>query len=147
MPFDGFHFEIVLPGPDPTIPNTYPHASGSISQRLRHVFRGCVGPLDSSLPHTATVGQLLRAARTLIADEARWVQGSYWWLGRRCAIGALRRASRRCSNSDAIAMAHLWLSRAADQRRFMSVEAMNDSSSHSEVLKAFDEAIAFAEAP
>ncbi len=75
------------------------------------------------------------------------MQGRYETIdGRRCAVGALRVASRlmgvRTPPRDA---SNLLLS-VANGRGFNDIEKMNDRSTHGQVLGAFDEAITRASA-
>ena len=81
----------------------------------------------------------------MIANEAQWVRGAYWrFPNRRCAIGALRATARRREDVTLAWSAHALLLQVADRRCFSSVEAMNDHSSHADVLGGFDEALALA---
>jgi len=84
---------------------------------------------------------VLREARALISDEAQWVQGVYERDGRHCAIGAVQavgrghwRGVRREAASELLHVARL--------HGHHSVESMNDSLTHAEVLAMFDTAIA-----
>ena len=84
---------------------------------------------------------VLREARALISDEAQWVQGVYERDGRHCAIGAVQAAGRghwrgvrREAASELLHVARL--------HGHHSVESMNDSLTHPEVLAMFDTAIA-----
>ncbi len=90
---------------------------------------------------TARAITLLRNARALIADEKDWIQGVYERDGRRCAIGALMAASRKTDRTTR-RLANERLLRVAREVGYHSVESMNDSSSHKEVLAMFDAAIA-----
>jgi hypothetical protein len=90
--------------------------------------------------------RLLEDARELIKDPQHWTQGTYRsFRGRRCAVGALRAIARRLSGPNPAWAAHRLLIDIARSRGFASVEAMNDHSSHRDVLSAFDEAIRRAE--
>ena len=91
------------------------------------------------------VAQLLRDARSLIADPRDWTQRIYRsFRGRRCAVGALRAAASGLDDPSLAWSAHGLLIKIARSRGFTNVEAMNDRSSHAAVLRAFDEAIALA---
>jgi hypothetical protein len=101
--------------------------------------------IPSDSPGAATL-QVLRLARTLIEAEQHWIQRRYETLdGRRCAVGALRCATRlmalRSLNSDA----HNLLLEVAVGRGFTDIEKMNDHSAHGQVVSAFDIAIARAQ--
>jgi hypothetical protein len=95
--------------------------------------------------HAAAVAQLLQEAKTLIEDPRKWTQRRYWtFFGRRCAVGALRAAASGMIDPEIAWSAHRLLSQVARSRGFGSIEEMNDRSSHREVLRAFDNAIALA---
>jgi hypothetical protein len=95
--------------------------------------------------HYAAAAVLLEEAKSLIADRDRWLQGAYQrFFRRRCAIGALRAAAGKIDDVRVAQSAHALLLAVADSRRFTSVEGMNDHSSHADVIRAFDEAIALA---
>jgi hypothetical protein len=97
-------------------------------------------------PAASPVLRLLRQARGLVAAPERWVRGKYEAEDERyCAVGALRAASRRLGDADALRRAHRTLLQIAIRRGFQSVERMNDESSHHHVLSALDEAIRKAE--
>jgi hypothetical protein len=101
-----------------------------------------------ALDHDVAVAQLLRDARALIENPRNWAQRRYWTLsGRRCAVGALRAVARGLVEPDIAWAAHNLLITVARSRGFGTVEEMNDRSSHSEVLRAFDSAIAAAYGP
>jgi len=100
--------------------------------------------LPASRPAVAepTVGHLLITARGMIEQEGRWIRGHYATLdGRHCAVGALRAAALRLDARRVGKMAHDVLRDVARQRGFRSIEQMNDHSTHSEVIAAFDTAI------
>ena len=95
----------------------------------------------------AAAEEVLREAKELISDPRFWMRGTYWWFrGRRCAVGALRAAAKRIKDPVPAWLAHSLLIAVARARGFANAEAMNDRSSHSAVLHAFDEAIALARA-
>jgi hypothetical protein len=83
----------------------------------------------------------------LIEDERHWIQRRYETLdGRRCAVGALRSATRLLALRSLNGEAHSLLLGVAVGRGFTDIEKMNDHSTHSQVLSAFDIAIARAQA-
>lgn len=87
--------------------------------------------------------QVLLLGRALIEDRAHWVQRRYETRdGRRCAVGALRRAARLVRRDDHCNGAGALLLSVAQSRGFSDIENMNDHSTHIQVLSAFDEAIA-----
>ena len=102
-----------------------------------------VGPPGITLPPEIAAARLLRAARALIAEEDRWVQGRYETLrGRRCAMGALQAAARALRDTRGFETARDLLRTEALIRGYSHVEKMNDRSTHAQVLAAFDGAIA-----
>lgn len=89
--------------------------------------------------------RVLRIGRALIEDPRDWTKGYYETLnGRRCAVGALRAAARRLNIPTTHSGAHAVLLSVAKRRGFHDVESMNDTSTHQQVLRAFDHAITFA---
>lgn len=149
MPFDGNEFVVTPAQKAPGWPGLRALLRQA-SYRLRPGARGLPlefpMPTPADSPDAATL-QVLRLARTLIEDERHWIQRRYETLdGRRCAVGALRSASRllalRSANSDA----HNVLLEVAVGRGFTDIEKMNDHSNHQQVLSAFDVAIARAQA-
>ncbi|HJS84535.1 MAG TPA: hypothetical protein VJ779_03675 [Acetobacteraceae bacterium] len=93
------------------------------------------------------VPALLCAARTLIASEEKWAKGRLRTHdGRFCAMGAVLQVSALGPGRHFRKPAFAYLRAVARQRNFSTVEAMNDCSTHAEVLAAFDEAIRLAEA-
>ena len=101
-----------------------------------------------SRPDSPAVGtvQVLRLARSLIEDERHWIQRRYETLdGRRCAVGALRCATRLMALRSLHSDAHSLLLEVAVGRGFTDIEKMNDHSSHGQVVAAFDTAIARAQ--
>jgi hypothetical protein len=154
MPFDGREFPgatVAPPAPifpqSPTVWERVRVATKSFLPRLR-----TLPPLRSfspepAVPNEVATVQLLSIARALIADEENWVQGRYETIdGRRCAVGALRVASRlmgvRTPPRDATGL----MLTVANGRGFNDIEKMNDRSTHAQVLTAFDEAISRAQA-
>ena len=100
-------------------------------------------PPGIALPPELAAARLLRAARALIAEEDRWVQGRYETLrGRRCAMGALQAAARALHDTRGFETARDLLRTEALIRGYSHVEKMNDRSTHTQVLAAFDSAIA-----
>jgi hypothetical protein len=144
MPFDGMEFRAPTPVAADIFPNL--RIAGChlwIKARLRQagIAETCPDPGDYSV----AVIQLLTDARATIEAPENWVRGAYrWFRGRRCAIGALRAAARTIDDIRVAWSAYVLLRAAVNKRRFSSVELMNDQSSHAEVLRAFDEAIAMA---
>ena len=130
MPFDavGFPIDQVARGAN--------WSWGKVWRGLRARLRDAVGRSEPE----ATVA-MLRQARALIGEPGRWMQGAYERGGRRCAMGALhaagrnaRRVARRDAADALLAVAGL--------HGHHSVESMNDSATHAEVLAMFDTAIA-----
>jgi hypothetical protein len=109
----------------------------------RSVWRAFLRRLQDTLGRTqpgATVA-LLNDARDMLASERLWIQGRYVMGNRRCAMGALQDAGRqyrRRVRLDAAAV----LTNVARSHGFSSVEQMNDTVTHHEVLAAFDLAVA-----
>jgi hypothetical protein len=105
-------------------------------------------PLPAFQPFPATQSdavtvQVLTIGRTLIEDRKDWVQRRYETRdGRRCAVGALRGASRLMNLHGPQSGPNTILLSVAMSRGFNDIESMNDNSSHRQVLSAFDEAIA-----
>jgi hypothetical protein len=143
MPFDGVA-EVGIVSADQVFPSLW--AAGGrlwIRSRLRRWGRPAVALSPGA--HYAAAALLLEDAKSLIEERDRWLQGTYrWFRGRRCAIGALCAAAAKISDMRVAQSAHALLLTVADSRRFTSVEGMNDHSSHSEVIRAFDDAIALA---
>jgi len=103
-----------------------------------HAFQ----PIPASQPDAVTV-QVLTIGRALIEDRKDWVQRRYETRdGRRCAVGALRGASRLLNLHGPQSGANTMLLAVAMSRGFNDIESMNDNSSHRQVISAFDEAIA-----
>ena len=139
MPFDAVGFPIHHAANGPGAPPRSPAPTWS----LGIAWRGLLGRLRevSDHPSHGATGSVLREARALISDEALWVQGVYERDGRRCAMGALQAAGRtywRTARRDAATA----LEQVARLNGHHSVESMNDSVTHAEVLAMFDAAIA-----
>ena len=145
MPFDGGEFprspeslllEPLSSGAAPADPRAW-----RVWARLRALLPASPGgrecpPFDSAVC-------LLRAARALIEAEGDWTRGAYRTSdGKHCTVGALRKAAQGQYGRRVRHEAHGLLLGVARKRGFGSVERMNDSSTHAEVLAAFDAAIA-----
>ena len=132
MPFDAVGFPSEHAAPAPAAPRWFP----------RNLWRGLLGRLRDVSDHHqhGAAMTVLREARAMISDESQWVQGIYERDGRRCAMGALQAAGRtyrRAVRRDAAGA----LEQVARLNGHHSVESMNDSVSHTEVLAMFDVAI------
>jgi hypothetical protein len=147
MPFDGMEFR----APNPYAAGVFPNlraAGGHLwirgrLWRVRQARGGAIARYPGD--HGAAVIQLLTDAKALIEAPENWVQEVYrWFRGRRCAVAALGAAAKHVDDFGVVWSAHALLLKIADARRFSSVESMNDHSSHADVLRAFDEAIAMA---
>lgn len=134
MPFDGTGF------PAPTTEGFVPKYAGRLYRVLARIVRA---PDEESVDvPPQEVAALLRNARALIEPERNWLRGHYYrTYSRFCAVGALRRAGRGVAPM-VMARAHTLLLDVARQRGFETVERMNDHSTHTLVLSAFDQAIA-----
>ena len=154
MPFDGREFTgTQLAQPPVSVPDSL-----TVWERVRNATKSFLPRLkslppirsfspDPAMPTEIATVQLLTIARALIADEENWVQGRYETIdGRRCAVGALRVASRLMGVRSPPRDATNLLLSVATGRGFNDIEKMNDRSTHSQVLSAFDEAIARAHA-
>jgi hypothetical protein len=103
-----------------------------------HAFQ----PIPADVPDAVTV-QVLTIGKALIEDRKDWVQRRYETRdGRRCAVGAIRGASRMMNLHGPQNGANTMLLSVAMSRGFNDIESMNDNSSHRQVMSAFDEAIA-----
>lgn len=126
----------------------------ALTSWLRGLFVGDAGghgprslaPKQPGHAAEAPAVHLPRTARASIETEGGWVRGIYRTAdGRRCAMGALHAAARpgwrgvRAGGSARPSAA------AAKERGFGGVEPMDDSSTHAQVLAAFDAAIGHAE--
>jgi hypothetical protein len=117
------------------------HAATSPTS-LRSVWRALLQRVHDTVGRTqpgATVA-LLNDAREMLESERLWIQGRYVMGNRRCAMGALQDAGRqyrRRVRLDAAAV----LTNVARSHGFSSVEQMNDTVTHGEVLAAFDLAV------
>ena len=100
-----------------------------------------LAPAPLAQPDALTL-QVLSVGRALIEERKDWVQRRYETRdGRRCAVGALRGASRLMHVQGSQTGAHAILLSVAMDRGFNDIESMNDNSSHRQVISAFDEAI------
>ncbi|HUB10628.1 MAG TPA: hypothetical protein VMB34_01620 [Acetobacteraceae bacterium] len=149
MPFDGTEFVATSVQTATTPPRFWAllrQACRRISPAGRALAFDIPAAVPVESPVIATV-QVLRLARTLIEDERHWIQRRYETLdGRRCAVGALRSASRLLSLRSLNNEAHNLLLEVAVGRGFSDIEKMNDHSNHTQVMSAFDVAIARAQA-
>ena len=111
--------------------------------------------MSKSLHH-----QIAARARTIIAEERRWVQGHLALnskgrmadVGERdayrfCAVGALQRAARELADDRDVAdrvQAEIERFAGIPNRRFENLEAFNDSrrTTHAAVIRLFDDFIA-----
>ncbi len=155
MPFDGAEFRADPPqatrtaamgqrtqGAGIKTPALAPRLGRWLGQRVGLWLRAPASP-GIALPPELAAARLLRAARALIAEEDRWVQGRYETLrGRRCAMGALQAAARALHDTRGFETARDLLRTEALIRGYSHVEKMNDRSTHTQVLAAFDSAIA-----
>jgi hypothetical protein len=154
MPFDGAEFRIAplrqAEPAAPKAPGAWSFVRGAVTALFAHaraVPLWSLAPSDPVVPSDVSAVQLLRAARALIEVEDKWVQGRYETVrGRRCAMGALQAAARVLRDPRAFEEAKDLLRTEAVLRGYSHVEKMNDRSTHSQVLGAFDAAIAKAEA-
>ena len=150
MPFDGLDFRVSSPVQTCPVP-----VEGGIWGRIKALALHSralqpfwsLSPGEPIVPSEVSAVHLLRSARALIELEDRWVQGRYETVrGRRCAMGALQAAARVLRDPRAFEEAKDLLRAEAVLRGYSHVEKMNDRSSHTQVLAAFDAAIAKAEA-
>jgi hypothetical protein len=147
MPFDGSEFIATPVRSDPD----KPPSRGPIrllrqigdSLRARGRTLPFAVPTDEPAPSgEATTIQVLGLARSLIQDERHWIQRRYETLdGRRCAVGAVRAAVRLLGLRAGPIDPHHALLMVAVSRGFTDIEKMNDHSSHSQIVSAFDDAI------
>jgi len=148
MPFDGSDYRL----PTPPAPTPWAaifarqawrfgrRCAAAGTSRATLLFRGRQVGVPEPSP-----AELLRSARALIEDEARWTQRYYETRDRRyCAVGALRAAARNRCGFQTFEYADRLLQQVARRHGFRDMEHMNDGSTHSAVLAAFDAAIASA---
>ncbi len=75
----------------------------------------------------------------MVEDKRDWVRGTYTTAGgKHCAMGALPAAAWSFDESSVLFLAHQRLLHVAETRG-LTVERMNDRSTHADVLAAFDE--------
>jgi hypothetical protein len=146
MPFDGSEFVANPVETGARHPGIWAVLRAAASQ-FRPSAKGLLPTiLPSDSPGVGTV-QVLSLARSLIEDEQHWIQRRYETLdGRRCAVGALRCATRLMSLRNLNLDAHNLLLEVAIGRGFSDIEKMNDHSTHRQVVSAFDVAIDRAQA-
>jgi hypothetical protein len=145
MPFDDTGFYAPSAFPADLFPIWSKHGWRLL---IKTCFRQRAGVvLRASAPGDTGIAvvHLLQEAKGLIEDRENWGQVLYLSLSwRRCAVGALRAAARSVKDPGIAWSAHALLQRIAQSRGFDTIEVMNDRSSHRDVLRAFDEAIALA---
>jgi hypothetical protein len=129
MPFDAVGFPIDQTATAPAAP----------TWSLRAFLRGLRDVTRRHQPDVTIA--VLCEARALISEEAHWAQGVYERDGRRCAMGALQAVGRGYWRG-VRRKAAVELLNVVRQQGYHSVEAMNDSLTHREVLAVFDGAIA-----
>jgi hypothetical protein len=140
MPFDGLGYVSTFAKPSIwTRLTQFALGAPPVTKTLPlHAFQ----PIPAEQPEAVTA-QVLTIGRALIEDRKDWVQRRYETRdGRRCAVGALRGASRLLNLHGPQTGANAILQSVAMSRGFNDIESMNDNSSHRQVLSAFDEAIA-----
>lgn len=149
MPFDGTYFPATTPYDTGLFPLWSRHGSRLWFQtRLRSKKPAAPTMLRAPTPaeRGLAVVDLLRDAKDMIADPKDWTRRTYRSFGgQRCAVGALRAASKRLDDPTIAWSAHSLLIDVARSRGFTNVETMNDRSSHAAVMAAFDQAIRSAE--
>jgi hypothetical protein len=149
MPFDGLGFQGYESFKDGNhLPTVWRRVTNALALMWPwgRVARRYENRLLREKVEAAIVPELLRAARDLISSEERWVQGHLRTRdGRLCAMGAIMRVSAVGPGRHFRKPAVAHLLTVARQRGFSAVERMNDSSTHAEVLAAFDEAIRVSE--
>jgi hypothetical protein len=154
MPFDGIAFVAASSAvgeaqSEPGFPKPGPSGPwGLVKSALMRLFqparmRGFDMPMPLAPTREASHAiQTLMLARNLIVDERAWVQRRYETRdGRRCAVGALRGAARLMHSAVPHGDAVSGLLAVAMARGFTDIETMNDHSTHTQVVSAFDEAI------
>jgi hypothetical protein len=140
MPFDGLGYVSTITKPSIWARLTqFALGAPAVTKTIPlHAFQ----PIPADQPD-AVSAQVLTVGRALIEDRKDWVQRRYETRdGRRCAVGALRGASRLLNLHGPQGGANSILQSVAMSRGFNDIESMNDNSSHRQVLSAFDEAIA-----
>ncbi|HVZ09037.1 DUF6197 family protein [Rhodopila sp.] len=141
MPFDGVA-GLSLTNPKPSMWTRLSHFVTGRAPGHRAVPAYLLLPTPAADPDALSL-QILTIGRSLIEDRKDWVQRRYETRdGRRCAVGALRAASRMLSIRPTESGASAFLLSVATARGYCDIESMNDNSTHRQVLSAFDEAIA-----
>lgn len=147
MPFDGSEFVVTPVQSTPAKPPARRPMQllRQLGDSLRARGRGLPFAVPTETPATvpaASTIQVLGLARSLIQDERHWIQRRYETLdGRRCAVGAVRAAVRLVGMRVGPIDPHHALLMIAVSRGFTDIEKMNDHSTHTQVLSAFDDAI------
>jgi len=133
MPFDAIDFSKEA---EARLADSAPASSDSVWRAFLRRVQDTVGRSQPG----ATVA-LLNDARDMLASERLWIQGRYVMGNRRCAMGALQDAGRQYRRRVRLEAAAV-LTNVARSHGFSSVEQMNDTVTHGEVLAAFDLAVA-----
>ncbi|HEY2540970.1 MAG TPA: hypothetical protein VGI28_15965 [Stellaceae bacterium] len=149
MPFDGTYFPATTPYDTGLFPLWSRHGCRLwFHTRLRGKKPAAPTALRAPTPaeRGLVVAEVLRDAKDMIADPKDWTRRTYRSFGgQRCAVGALRAATKRLADPTIAWSAHALLIDVARSRGFTNVETMNDRSSHAAVMAAFDQAIRAAE--
>jgi hypothetical protein len=142
MPFDGLGYVNTTTTTKPSIWMRLTQFALGAPPVTKSIPLHAFQPIPETEPDAVTV-QILTIGKALIEDRKDWVQRRYETRdGRRCAVGALRGASRMMNLHGPQTGANAVLLSVAMSRGFNDIESMNDNSSHRQVLSAFDEAIA-----
>ena len=145
MPFDGLGYLQTATSDKLTLRERLSRLWFRTSPAARLLPPQAFQPVPEDRPDAVTL-QVLTIGRALIEDRKDWVQRRYETRdGRRCAVGALRAASRMLNIRGPQTGANTILLSVAMGRGFSDIESMNDNSSHRQVVSAFDEAIARAQ--
>ena len=140
MPFDGLGY-ISTTTTKPSLWTRLTQFALGVPPVTKHIPLHAFQPEPESQPDAVTT-QILTIGRALIEDRKDWVQRRYETRdGRRCAVGAIRGASRLMHLHGPQSEANAILLSVAMARGFNDIESMNDNSSHRQVISAFDEAI------
>jgi hypothetical protein len=149
MPFDGTYFPATTPYDTGLFPLWSRHGCRLwFNTRLRGKRSAAPTALRAPTPAERgfAVADVLRDAKDMISDPKDWTRRTYRSFGgQRCAVGALRAATKRLGDPTIAWSAHALLIDVARSRGFTNVETMNDRSSHAAVMAAFDQAIRAAE--
>ena len=142
MPFDGLGYVNTTSTTKPSIWMRLAQFALGAPPAAKSIPLHAFQPIPASEPDAVTV-QVLTIGRALIEDRKDWVQRRYETRdGRRCAVGAIRGASRMMNLHGPQNGANTVMLSVAMSRGFNDIESMNDNSSHRQVMSAFDEAIA-----